>query len=92
MRSTKGYILRLSSTQRSTCEDLRRLNVQIAAALRNGRISYRASVKPTGSAALVQTLEEGLKQTSAVHQLVCNVVDAHLTKQDFQARSVRLPM
>ena len=46
-------------------------------------------MKALDSVAL-QNLEEELKQTLTAHQLVCYVVDAHLTNQHFQTHGVRL--
>lgn len=89
MTSAKWHALRLSSKHCSTCEDLRRLPARSGAALRNARNLYRAAVKALDSVAL-QNLEEELKQTLTAHQLVCYVVDAHLTNQHFQTHGVRL--
>ena len=89
MGSAKQYFFRLNSGGCSTCQDLYRVKDRMEATLRNARILYRAAENRLDSAA-VQNLEEGLKQTSAAHKLVCYAGNAHLANQRSQKYGVRL--
>jgi len=89
MRSTQSYAIRRSSKHCSTCEDLRRLNARIEAALRDAR-SLCVQAANSSDTATLQNLEEELKQTSVARKLICYAIQTHLTDQHSQACDVRL--